>query len=132
MGWDTRRFSGDVIDAVLKDYTWEDARGSARVLAFSSDHEAVYLALERHYKIAAEQRPINTTWIIGLVVLYRHGGNTLAVKSMTEFEGPYYYGASKEVLDLLSPLRDEPGHDSAREWRRKCRALVARRELANA
>lgn len=44
----------------------------------------------------------------------------LGYKLLSEFEGPYYYGAPAEVLDKLSPVYNE----WALKWRAKCAGVA--------
>lgn len=54
--------------------------------------------------------------LVCLVEKAPRGG--VAVKVMSEFEGPYYYGAAKKVMDVLT------GPDTAWRQRMKVRLLV--------
>jgi hypothetical protein len=112
MGWDG---SSDwttqkkAIDATRADF-------AGRVLAENTTHEAWYAAI-RSYK--------NPALVIGLVVLTEASGHGFMVKLMDEFSGPYFYGASRAVLDALTPLEvyDADGQtppmmiEHARKWR---------------
>jgi hypothetical protein len=112
MGWDG---SSDwttqkkAIDATRADF-------AGRVLAENTTHEAWYAAI-RSYK--------NPALVIGLVVLTEASGRGYMVKLMDEFSGPYFYGASRAVLDALTPLDAAELHhetpagmiENARKWR---------------
>lgn len=67
------------------------------------------------------------------VVLCRYGKKSggsieMRTKIMHENDGPYYYGATDKILDMLDP----PKHHYATEWRKKCREYNAeqRQKLA--
>lgn len=54
--------------------------------------------------------------VFGLVIPHEYVNGMLMFKPMGEELGPYEYGASHEVLDLLSP----PVNEYAKQWREMC------------
>lgn len=57
-----------------------------------------------------------TNHVFGLVVLIERHGNEIGYKEIYEESGPYYFNATKKVIEALSPTDSK----YAIEWRRKC------------
>lgn len=91
---ENENFKWEVVDSALKGTT-------------------VYLATRRTNKKTGE------VVVYGEVCLTRWDPNGyFMIKSMSDDMGPYYYDAPKHLLDKLT----EPYNESAKEWRKKCKA----------
>ena len=68
---------------------------------------------------------------VGFIALISGGGDTggrvrqVSVKMMPEYTGPYYFVAGPEVLNVLSPLRDDRGGWDFVHWPKDWRAACA-------
>jgi hypothetical protein len=60
--------------------------------------------------------------VFGLVLLAKRRNGVLFTKPISEDMGPIENHCPARILDRLT----EPGNDTAREWRKRCRARLAR------
>ena len=69
-------------------------------------------------------RNLEKDYVFGLVVLIdwqKDKRDNMLVKDMDESTGPCYYGACKELIDQLTPLKDMPyANQYSWEWRKAC------------
>ncbi|HVX32811.1 MAG TPA: hypothetical protein VHA80_06675 [Solirubrobacterales bacterium] len=72
--------------------------------------------------IYAAVRSADGEHVFGLVLLAERRDGVLCTKPAGEDEGPVQDRCPARILDLLS----EPVDDGARDWRRRCRARLAR------
>lgn len=120
MGWTETYISRSLSTSkkVRQDFLLE-FKGVLDLLKFESvkiteQHEIFYLA---YHSLA-------TNKVKGAVIMTERNGNRLAYRLVTEDEGPLFYGASAELLEML----DEPETNFSREWRAKCENYPAHKE----
>ena len=91
---------------VLKEALCDDLE----VVAYNNSGRVLY---------AACKHPRNPGEVFAMVILYKYSPSTgeFGYKDMEETMGPFYYGASKKVLDALSPTEQK----DALAWRERCR-----------
>lgn len=65
----------------------------------------------------------------GFVILTRKEGDWIYYKEMGESVHPFYYDASKKLLDKLDALYP-PINDRAMHWRAKCREMAVKKATA--
>ena len=111
MGWDYQAVGTKTPLQVLK-----DDYPSFDFVATNRKGNVIYAALRKNDKPEIV--------FAGIFLLETRNG-MLGVKAMGEDDGPYYYGASKRVLDALT----EPVTDLARDWRDKCRRELAKPKI---
>ena len=103
MGWDFQyRGTKTPLQILKQDYPSFD------FVATNRKGNVIYAALRKNDKPEIV--------FAGIFLLSTRDG-MLGIKAMGEDSGPYYYGASKRVLDALT----EPATEFAREWRDRCR-----------
>jgi hypothetical protein len=72
--------------------------------------------------IYAAVRSSDSQGVFGLVLLAERRNGVLFTKPVGEDMGPIESRCPAHILDRLT----EPGNDAAREWRKRCRARLAR------
>jgi len=103
MGWLYRHVGTKTPLQVLK-----DDYPSFDFVATNRKGNVIYAALRKNDKPEI---------VFAGIFLLRTSDGMLGIKGMGEDAGPYYYGASKRVLDALT----ETATTTAREWRDRCR-----------
>lgn len=83
-----------------------EADGRFKVVAQNSKSKDFYAAVKN----------LENGKTFGLIVLIEKHGNEIGYKEMDESCHPYYYGATKKVIESLSPTESE----YANEWRKNC------------
>lgn len=109
MGWDYASYprSTKSIDIFKQLY-------KLPVVAYNTSRQALYAAVRDHVgRVSA------------VVMLIRRGNGKVGVKFLDEGSGPYYWEASTEVLDALTPTTSE----QATKWRESCRTHAKLRAL---
>lgn len=106
--WGTHKDYNSKLEAVIDNGGFK----AERIVASNTDSDGVYLAYR-----------CDNNEIIGVVCLVRRQDGATMVKTMDETMGPYYYGASRKVLDVLTPTTST----EAQTWRDKCRAALVRK-----
>lgn len=107
-----------IVNRVL---TWNNADGvcANRVLLASKRGNTIYAACEQTKAGVAE------VW--GAVVLIQRGRDgEFRHKEMSEDMGPCERKCPKAILDLLDARRPNPPEEYAAQWRRECRANLAK------
>lgn len=107
MGWTYQVAHGRTPLQVVK-----DDHQDCNFVATNREGKAIYAAIE------SKRRP---GMVFGMVFLVDARNGEVGYKDMDESMGPFYYGASKRVLDALTPTTDE----TALKWREQCRAKLA-------
>ena len=121
MGWYGQQASGYLTPKQEQDaqYNHEDENRSVRVLASAwVNFREYYAAIEVVTKATGERV---VTCAMDLLEKRRDG--MIWYKPMGEDMGPYFYGCPGGILDLLT----EAQSDNARNWRAKCREVLAKK-----
>ena len=97
-----------------KQLTWEDERGSRKVIKSSIVGNTYYAAVE-HIQPDGSRR----VWaaITRFQTGSKNGFGNFCYKDMDETVGPYYYDCPLSILNLLT----ETEYEYAKEWREKVR-----------
>lgn len=111
MGWTAGRLDGTFTARAAIAFDLGDELAS-RIVATARYGSVIYAAI----------RSSDGREIFGLVLLTERHGGILYTKPVAEDMGPREDGCPAKILDLLT----EPSNDSARDWRKRCRARLAR------
>jgi len=109
MGWDGERAWGRTKEQYMQD----------DIGRYYNIIESNWKGNEWYAALSNKEKPDK---IFGIVCLIRKDGEYFMVKRMDETQGPYYYGASKKVIQALTPLNIlyTEGNENAQTWREKC------------
>lgn len=109
-----------------KRLTWEDSNGKRRVL------RSALVAMREYYAAVEHVAPdgTRTVWAAMFVVALSRTRYEVSwgYKDMDESCGPYYFNCPAAILDLLT----DPCNEAAANWRKECRAVIARRDRLKA
>lgn len=80
-------------------------------------------SVDRVFYAAVRDKTTAEVWALVVLMRWMGGDHNFGYKDMSETMGPVVANAPAKVLDALSPTDNE----YALEWRRRCRASLARR-----
>lgn len=102
-------------------WTYQQARGRTplQVIKDEFSEEVNFIATNRvgNEIYAACSTKKNPDVVFGVVFMVKAKNGEVGYKEIVEDEGPFYYAASKRVIDSLTEAKTT----TAQEWRDKCR-----------
>lgn len=111
MGWTAGRLEGTFTARAAIAFDLGDELAS-RIVATARYGNVIYAAI----------RSSDGGEVFGLVLLTERHSGVLYTKPIAEDMGPAEDGCPAKILDLLT----EPSNDNACDWRKRCRARLAR------